>query len=78
MNAPEKITSNGVQYIRADVFNEVCGRIYNLLKDQKEYFKTRDRSLMESCRKRENGFIKWYENGCGSARQANNQQSMQI
>lgn len=78
MNAPKRITANGTQYIRADEVEEVYKRIYNLLKDQKEYFRTRDNALKESCRKRENGFIKWYENGCGNHNQNTNQQSLQL
>ena len=77
-NAPEKIKSNGVEYIRADVPEKVYARIYTLIKDQKEYFKTRDKELMKSCQKREDGFLEWYKNGLETKQELNNQTSLQL
>ena len=77
-NAPEKIKSNGVEYIRADVPEKVYARIYTLIKDQKEYFKTRDKELMKSCQKREDGFLEWYKNGLETKQELDNQTSLQL
>ena len=77
-NAPEKIKSNGVEYIRADVPEKVYARIYTLIKDQKEYFKTRDKELMKSCQKRADGFLEWYKNGLETKQELDNQTSLQL
>lgn len=58
---PKFIMHNGIKYIPETEAMQVYKRIYNLIKDQKEYFKTKSPSLKEICEKREWGFIKWYE-----------------
>jgi len=54
-------TIDGIKYIPESEAVKVYERIYRLLKDQKEYFKTKNKALCEDCKKRENGFIKWFE-----------------
>lgn len=74
--APERIRSNGVDYVRADIAENVYRRIYQLIVDQKQFFKTKDPSLKQSCKKREDGYLKWYENGCRSTKKEDNQQTL--
>lgn len=69
---------NGVKYIPETEVMEVYKRIYRLLKDQKEYFKTKSPSLKDSCKKREWGFIKWYEQNYLKPQQPSNQQEMNL
>lgn len=40
---------------------EVIERLYTLVRDQHEFYKKRSKALLESCKKRENGFLAWYE-----------------
>lgn len=53
----DRIFENDVVYVRADIL----GRLYNLIKDQKEFFRTKAPGLRDDCKRRENGFLKWYE-----------------
>lgn len=48
---------NGAYYVKL----EVCDRIYRLLKDQKVFYNTHSKKVLESCKQRENAFIEWYE-----------------
>lgn len=70
---------NGKRYIPESEAVKVYDRIYKLLKDQKEYFKTKSQTLCASCKKREAGFIKWYEqNYLNKPQQQDNQQKMNL
>lgn len=74
----DHIIHDGIKYIPESRAIEVYSRIYRLLKDQKEYFKTKSPSLKESCKKREWGFIKWYEQNYLKPQQTSNQQEMNL
>lgn len=39
---------------------EVVDRLFRLICDQRIFFSTRDKKLLQSCKERENGFIDWY------------------
>lgn len=81
MNIPfeaDHILLNGEKFIPESRAIEVYSRIYQLLKDQKEYFKTKSPSLKESCKKREWGFIKWYEQNYLKPQQHSSQQEMNL
>ena len=52
-------------------------RVYQLLKDQKEFFRTKAPGLRDDCKRRENGFIKWYEqNFMAGKKEVSNQTSL--
>lgn len=53
----EKVFETDAVYISLDVLTHA----YKLVKDQKEYFKTKDKNLMKDCQRREDGLIMWYE-----------------
>lgn len=69
----DRIFPNDVVYVRADVL----ARVYQLLKDQKEFFRTKAPGLRDDCKRRENGFIKWYEqNFMAGKKEVSNQTSL--
>lgn len=39
----------------------VLERVYQLIKDQKRYFKTRDKLLQQDCKRREDAFLQYFE-----------------
>lgn len=40
---------------------KVVESLYNLVRYQHEFYKNRSKALLESCKKKENGFLAWYE-----------------
>ena len=53
----ERVFETDAVYVSLDVLTH----IYKLIKDQKEFFKTKNSALKVDCKRREDGFIKWYE-----------------
>lgn len=40
---------------------EVVDRLASLITDQRKFYATRDKRLLQSCKDREEGFLKWYK-----------------
>lgn len=61
---PEAVTWSREMVFETDavyVKLEVVSHLYKLFRDQKDYFKTRINELLVECKRREAGFMKWYE-----------------